>query len=309
MATITDDLINERIRYLRDQTDFTSTIFNTLVGYGIIAADFDGNIIAYNEGAHLILGYTPQEMIGKETIEFIFTGEFITSGMMQKILDHILSIGRYSFETELVRRNRVRFPAHITITLTKNRRDQAVGFVVIIDDLTERKQMEAAAAEARENAQRNAKLERELRLFREVSSTFEEITRYAGEAISETTRGTSLRESSPEFFADSAMKYANILDTALEQITHKTGDTVSEELRSLAGQLGILRATPRDIVEMHDQAIKSRKNINHPQKIRAYIEEGRYRILELMGYLAIFYRMHAKDQVIHYEPKNPYSDC
>jgi len=309
MVTKTEDLIKERIRYLNDQTDFTSTIFNTLVGYGIIAADFDGNIIAYNEGAHQIFGYSPQEIIGKETIEFLFTGEFITSGMMQKILNHILGIGRYSFETELIRRNRELFPGHIIITLTKNREDQAVGLIVIVDDLTERKQMEAAAAEARENAARNTKLERELRMFREVSSTLEEITRSAGEAISVTIGERSLRDSSPELFADSITKYTHILDDALEQITHKTDETVSDELRILAGQLGILRATPRDIVEIHEQAIKSKREVNNLQKTRAYIEEGRYWIFELMGYLALFYRMQAKNLVIEYDPKKPHSDC
>jgi hypothetical protein len=48
---------------------------------------------------------------------------------------------------------------------------------------------------------------------------------------------------------------------------------------------------------MHDRSIKSRQDINHSQKSRAYIEEGRYRILELMGYLASFYRTHAKIQI------------
>jgi PAS domain S-box-containing protein len=289
-----EDMVYERIQYLRDQTDFISTVFDTLVGYGIIAADFDGNIIAYNEGAHQIFGYTPMEMIGKEKIERIFSDEFIKRGMMQKIVNHVIGLGRYSFETDLVRMNREPFPAHVTVTLTKNRDDRAIGIVIIADDLTERKRMEAAATEARETTQRNTQLERELRMFREVSLSFEEITRSAGEAISEGAGGTPLRESSPELFADCSMQYAKILDKALEQLTHKTDFTVSDELRTLAGQLGVLRATPRDIVELHDKVIKSRKNGVHPKKYRAYIEEGRYRVLELMGYLASFYRMHAK---------------
>ena len=49
----TDNLIQDRIQYLRENTDFASAVFDSLVGYAIIAADFDGNIIAYNEGAHL----------------------------------------------------------------------------------------------------------------------------------------------------------------------------------------------------------------------------------------------------------------
>jgi len=59
-------LIQDRIRDLRENTDFVSTLFESLVGYAIIAADFDGNIIAYNEGARQIYGYAPEEIIGKK---------------------------------------------------------------------------------------------------------------------------------------------------------------------------------------------------------------------------------------------------
>ena len=59
------DLIQERIEYLREHTDFVSALFDSLIGYAIIAADFDGNIIAYNEGAREIYGYAPEEIIGK----------------------------------------------------------------------------------------------------------------------------------------------------------------------------------------------------------------------------------------------------
>lgn len=46
-----EQLIEDRMRELHENTDFMSALFENLVGYGIIAADFDGNILAYNEGA------------------------------------------------------------------------------------------------------------------------------------------------------------------------------------------------------------------------------------------------------------------
>jgi len=58
-------LIQERVRNLRENTDFVSTLLESLIGYAIIAADFDGNIIAYNEGARLIYGYDQEEVIGE----------------------------------------------------------------------------------------------------------------------------------------------------------------------------------------------------------------------------------------------------
>ena len=65
LGTLHKQLIQERVRVLRDNTDFISTLLESLIGYAIIAADFDGNIIAYNEGARLIYGYDQEEVIGE----------------------------------------------------------------------------------------------------------------------------------------------------------------------------------------------------------------------------------------------------
>ena len=58
-------LIQDRIDYLRENTDFALALFESLIGYAIIAVGFDGNIIAYNEGDQQIYGYAPEEIIGK----------------------------------------------------------------------------------------------------------------------------------------------------------------------------------------------------------------------------------------------------
>jgi hypothetical protein len=49
-------------------------------------------------------------------------------------------------------------------------------------------------------------------------------------------------------------------------------------------------AGPRDLVDMHGLALKIKTREVTPQKMGAYVEEGRFLILELMGYLAAFYR-------------------
>ena len=86
------DLTQERIRDLCENTDFVSTLFESLIGYAIIAADFDGSIIAYNEGAHLIYGYAPEEIIGKQNIEIFFTKGFTEAGGLRAIVDNLMII-------------------------------------------------------------------------------------------------------------------------------------------------------------------------------------------------------------------------
>ncbi len=136
------DLIQDKIRYLRDSTDFISAVFDSLVGYAIIAADFDGNIIAYNEGAHQIYGYAPEEVIGKEQMDIFFPKEFIDEGGLAHIATEVVGTGRFFYDGEKVRKDGTRFPAHILFTLTKNKRGQAVGFVKITEDLSLQKQIE-----------------------------------------------------------------------------------------------------------------------------------------------------------------------
>ncbi|HAZ08251.1 MAG TPA: hybrid sensor histidine kinase/response regulator [Elusimicrobia bacterium] len=154
MEDIGEKLMQDRINELRKNTDFTSAIFDHLIGYAIIAADFDGNILAYNQGAHVIYGYSPREVIGSQNIEIFFPRQFIDSGRLEEIIADLMGTGRASYEGEKIRRDGSSFPAKILFTLTKNKEGQAVGFVEIAEDLTERKRAEMKIREL------NADLER-----------------------------------------------------------------------------------------------------------------------------------------------------
>jgi PAS domain S-box-containing protein len=136
------NLIQERINYLHENTDFASALFESLIGYAIIAADFDGNIIAYNEGARQIYGYAPEEIIGKQSIEVFFPKDFIEAGKLDNITGELIGMERFSYEGEKVRKDGSRFPAQILLTLTKDKNSKVVGFIEIVQDLTERKRVE-----------------------------------------------------------------------------------------------------------------------------------------------------------------------
>jgi len=139
-----EPLIQDRMRDLRENTDFVSTLFESLTGYAIIAVDFDGNVIAFNEGARQIYGYTPEEVIGKQNIEIFFPEDFIAAGKLQQVIDELIGKGRFSREGEQVRKNGDTFPAQILFTLTNDSSGKVVGFTEIVEDLTERKRAEEA---------------------------------------------------------------------------------------------------------------------------------------------------------------------
>jgi len=163
MKETSQQLVQDRIRELRENTDFVNTLLESLVGYAVIAADFDGNVIAFNEGARQIYGYAPEEVIGQQSIEIFFPEDFIEAGKLQQIIDDLIGKARFSYEGEKVRKNGERFPAQILFTLTKDKSGKVVGFIEIVEDLTERKQAEET---------RIRQLERELRSLERLSEAF-----------------------------------------------------------------------------------------------------------------------------------------
>jgi PAS domain S-box-containing protein len=139
---VNEELTEKRRRELWENTDFLRTVFEHLTGYGVIAADFDGNVIAYNEGARRIYGYAPEDIINKKNLIIFFTKEFIDLGGLQMAVDFLISEGSFSYEAEMIRMNGEKFPAKIQFTLTKDKNGKMIGFIQMIEDLTELKRSE-----------------------------------------------------------------------------------------------------------------------------------------------------------------------
>lgn len=100
----------------------------------------------------------------------------------------------------------------------------------------------------------------------------------------------SIREAVPEIFEEMKQIYGKLLDLALEQRAYRVEHDISSQLRVMADKLGFLKASPKDIIELHTTAIKSKNQDVTLAKSQAYVSEGRIMVLELMGYLASFYR-------------------
>lgn len=102
-----------------------------------------------------------------------------------------------------------------------------------------------------------------------------------------------LREARPAAAGELVQRYADLIDLALEQRTFKVDHDLSGRLRSLAERMGFLRAVPRDVVEVHSVALKSKTNASPSQKNQAFREEAQFMLLELMGHLCSFYRKYS----------------
>ncbi len=99
-----------------------------------------------------------------------------------------------------------------------------------------------------------------------------------------------LQESLPDVFDELVETYGKLLELSLEQRIYKVDYNISEKLRNLGEKLGFLKASPRDTIEIHTKVLKEKSKDASVAKAQAYVVEGRLMILELMGYLASFYR-------------------
>ena len=279
-----EQLIQERIKDLRENTDFINALLESLVGYAIIAADFDGNVIAYNEGARQIYGYEPKEVIGKQNIDVFFTKEFIKSGKLQQIIGELMGKGSYSYEGQKVRKDGEIFPAQALFTLTKDKNGKMVGFIEIVEDLTERRKVEETKA-------RVEQLERELRSLERISAP------PATATTAETFGLMPFRQASPDTFHQLVRQYGDLMELALEQQAFKVEHDISGSLRAMADELGAFKAGPRDVVEVHSTALKEKAGEASHTRYQAYAEEGRIMVLELMGHLVSYYRTYSPSRV------------
>ncbi|MEO5356963.1 MAG: response regulator [Nitrospirae bacterium YQR-1] len=101
---------------------------------------------------------------------------------------------------------------------------------------------------------------------------------------------SSLRDGNRQIFDDFVNKYCDITESALQQRIYKTEAGIAEPLLAMAEQLGFMKSGPRDVVEIHSEALKLKLNGMNMAKAQLCMEESRFILLELMGNLASYYR-------------------
>jgi DNA-binding response OmpR family regulator len=124
--------------------------------------------------------------------------------------------------------------------------------------------------------------------------SFQRMSEYLDTPVTATFMGiASLKESAPKEFARFESEYSEILDDTEEMRIYKVEHEISRRLRSLAQDLVMLRAGPRDIIEIHTSVINQKSEKMTSQRYGVYLDEGRLVVLELMGYVAALYRRYS----------------
>lgn len=266
---------------VRGKVELLATLVENAQHDMMFIAKPDGHIMECNSLARRSFGYSNSEIAGLN-MKHLFKSKGHEGWRKIK---HSIERG-LSWRGEIlgVMKDGKEFPIEITLSKPTDNVDGIANIIVFMRDLTERKHAEQELAEARANAVRLEQLEREVR----------SLERFAGESDTPVTAQMfglrPLRQGQPGAFGQLVQQYGDLMDMAIEQQTHRVDHSLPQQLQSIAQQLGFLKAAPRDVVEIHNRAFQRKREVTTPQKAQAYAEEARLILLELMGYLATYYR-------------------
>ncbi len=145
--------VAERTQALQQVSTLQQAILDG-TDYSIIATDLNGIILTFNAAAQYLLGYRPEEVIGKTTPILFHDPE----EMQQRAADLAAELGQpiqpnfelFSTQAHLgfvneqewtyVCKDGSRFPVALTITALRDAAGQIFGFIGIAKDITQRKQ-------------------------------------------------------------------------------------------------------------------------------------------------------------------------
>lgn len=266
---------------------FNRLILNSIDSY-ILVVNASGYIVAVNASwKEFITHYSDTALsnadVGDNFIEigtvlFGDSSHILTS--IQAVLYGDSEVFDFEYEDYLKKNQTQRwFYVRVMPLVTNKQRFVVISF----NDVSERKRVAWAEAEAKSNAERVKEQEREIRGLLQLTSSPTNIT-------SSLFGVQPLHDSAPMVFEQMSRRYAELIEMAMEQRAYKVDHGLSEELRSMAERLGFLRAGPRDVIEIHSTVLQQKSSGAHPMKAQAYTEEGRLVVLELMGHLVSYYR-------------------
>ncbi len=120
--------------------------------YAIFTLNPSGRITSWHQGAARIQGYPAEEAMGMP-VERLYTREDLVA--CRPAEERRLAAERGEFAGDVVRQRRdgSRFDAAVVLSALKGPRDELIGYLMLIQDITERRQIERASEQSLAQAQ------------------------------------------------------------------------------------------------------------------------------------------------------------
>ena len=157
-AKVTRDLTQrvEAEQALRASEERFRQLVHSVKDYGIFMLDSRGYVRSWNDGAQRVSGYSADEITGQH-FSLFYPAEDVAAGKPARELEIATTEGRFEEEGWRVRKDGTLFWSNVVITPLRNDKGEAIGFVKVTRDLTERRAaQERAIADARRVAEAEA---------------------------------------------------------------------------------------------------------------------------------------------------------
>jgi PAS domain S-box-containing protein len=135
------------MREFAETKNFLDNILQSSTKYSIIGKDLDHKILSWNEGARRNYGYNADEIIGTDS-SILHTPEDIKSGAVDKMLAMAHEKGLAEGEFVRVRKDGSRFVASVVVTRRNDASGNPIGYLLMSNDITEKKQSEEKLRDA-----------------------------------------------------------------------------------------------------------------------------------------------------------------
>ncbi len=186
--------LREQATELAATTLFLNSILESSTGYAIVALDLDGRILAWNAGARNLYQYGSDDVVGEPGFERLFTADDVGAGEVRGFLDQALSSGRVERVFEQVRADGSRFSASLVLDHRTDSAGTPLGFVAIIQDITDRLRAEEERTRLIEERAARAEAEAARRQIEDINRLLRETVEARDRALERVENALSTRD-------------------------------------------------------------------------------------------------------------------
>ncbi len=224
----------------QSERQFRSTFENAAMGISHIT--LDGHIVQFNRRFCEIAGYQPEEIVGKTCEEITFADDWKAEReQLRRLLDG--AVPHYSIEKRYLRKDGNPVWVNLTRSIQRDGAGQAEYFIVLVEDISERKRMEE------ELRQLNATLE-------------SKVAQRTAELLHRTRQLQKLTLELSETEDRERKRMAEILHDDLQQVLAAAKFHVSL-MRHRARHDASLQATAAHVDQMLKDAIEKSRSLSH----------------------------------------------
>ena len=117
--------------------EFIANVLESSTEYSIIAANLDGTIVLWNEGARQIYGFEPDEVVGKLNLAELYAAPAREAGEPAATLAAVKAVGKWEGTVERARKSGEHFMARVVVTPRRDDHDQVIGFLLISKNISD----------------------------------------------------------------------------------------------------------------------------------------------------------------------------